>query len=326
MDNEPTKPHIIIESKLIVLNSADATKLNGGMNSNVIFEFNDVMLKSNDIVYTTLAVLDAEIPASYYNVNSINNTTSITRNSVNYNIVVSPGNYNVLQFITEFKIRYNIATSGTIAMSFDTITGKLSIQDTAFDLIINDNLSTSYILLGAVKGTSPTFSKTATPMNSFDSLANFLGITRIKLLSDTLVSRNIDSNNMTTTTVIDTLGASAGDFGLTVYNSLGRETLLLAKRIQEIDIQIKDQFNNFIDFNFTNWNISLILNIHRQSGNNTGDGIINYQKLQKIMRAEDILDMNKKERDDELDRISKMTDDDILAESLNTLSSISPQL
>ena len=317
MDNEPTKPHIIIESKLIVLNSADATKLNGGMNSNVIFEFNDVMLKSNDIVYTTLAVLDAEIPASYYNVNSINNTTSITRNSVNYNIVVSPGNYNVLQFITEFKSRYTIATSGTLAMSFDAITGKLSIQDTAFDLIINDNLSTSYILLGAVKGTSPTFSKTATPMNSFDSLANFLGITRIKLLSDTLVSRNIDSNNMTTTTVIDTLGASAGDFGLTVYNSLGRETLLLAKRIQEIDIQIKDQFNNFIDFNFTNWNISLILNIHRQSGNNTGDGVINYQKLQKIMRAEDILDMNKKERDDELDRISKMTDDDILAESLN---------
>ena len=317
MDNEPTKPHIIIESKLIVLNSSDATKLNGGMNSNVVFEFNDVMLKSNDIVYTTLAVLDAEIPASYYNVNSINNTTSITRNSVNYNIVVSPGNYNVLQFITEFKSRYTIATSGTLAMSFDAITGKLSIQDTAFDLTINDNLSSSYILLGAVKGTSPTFSKTATPMNSFDSLANFLGITRIKLLSDTLVSRNIDSNNMTTTTVIDTLGASAGDFGLTVYNSLGRETLLLAKRIQEIDIQVKDQFNNFIDFNFTNWNISLILNIHRQSGNNTGDGVINYQKLQKIMRAEDILDMNKKERDDELDRISKMTDDDILAESLN---------
>lgn len=317
MDNEPTKPHIIIESKLIVLNSSDATKLNGGMNSNVVFEFNDVMLKSNDIVYTTLAVLDAEIPASYYNVNSFNNTTSITRNSVNYNIVVSPGNYNVLQFITEFQLKYTAATSGTLAMSFDAITGKLSIQDTAFDLTINDNLSSSYILLGAVKGTSPTFSKTATPMNSFDSLVNFLGVTRIKLLSDTLVSRNVDSNNMTTTTVIDTLGASAGDFGLTVYNSLGRETLLLAKRIQEIDIQVKDQFNNFIDFNFTNWNITLILNIHRQSGNNTGDGIINYQKLQKIMRAEDILDMNKKERDDELDRISKMTDDDILAESLN---------
>ena len=317
MDNEPTKPHIIVESKLIVLNSSDATKLNGGMNSNVIFEFNDVMLKSNDIVYTTLAVLDAEIPASYYNVNSFNNTTSITRNSVNYDIVVSPGNYNVLQFITEFKSDYATKTSGTLDMTFDSITGKISIQDSAYDLIINDNLSSSYILLGAVKGTSPTFSKTATPKNSFDSLANFLGVTRIKLLSDTLVSRNIDSNNMTTTTIIDTLGATAGDFGLTVYNSLGRETLLLAKRIQEIDIQIKDQFNNFIDFNFTNWNITLILNIHRQSGSNTGDGVINHQKLQRLIRAEDILEMNKKERDAELARISKMTDDDILAESLN---------
>lgn len=314
MDNEPTKPHIIVESKLIVLNSSDATKLNGGMNSNVIFEFNDVMLKSNDIVYTTLAVLDAEIPASYYNVNSSNNTTSITRNSVTYDIVASPGNYNVLQFITEFTSDYETKTSGTLIMTFDSITGKISIRDADFDLTINENLSTSYILLGAVKGTSPTFSKTVS--NSFDSLANFLGVTRIKLLSDTLVSRNIDSNNMTTTTVIDTLGASAGDFGLTVYNSLGRETLLLAKRIQEIDIQIKDQFNNFIDFNFTNWNITLILNIHRQSGNNTGDGVINYQKLQKIIRAEDILDMNKKERDAELNRIDKLTDDDILAEAL----------
>ena len=315
MDNEPTKPHIIVESKLIVLNSSDATKLNGGMNSNVIFEFNDVMLKSNDIVYTTLAVLDAEIPASYYNVNSSNNTTSITRNSVTYDIVASPGNYNVLQFITEFTSDYETKTSGTLIMTFDSITGKLSMRDAAFDLTINENLSTSYILLGAVKGTSPTFSKTVT--NSFDSLANFLGVTRIKLLSDTLVSRNIDSNNMTTTTIIDTLGATAGDFGLTVYNSLGRETLLLAKRIQEIDIQIKDQFNNFIDFNFTNWNITLILNIHRQSGSNTGDGVINHQKLQRLIRAEDILEMNKKERDAELARISKMTDDDILAESLN---------
>ena len=137
-------------------------------------------------------------------------------------------------------------------------------------------------------------------------------------MSDTLVSRNIDSNNMTTTTIIDTLGASAGDFGLTVYNSLGRESLLLAKRIQEIDIQIKDQENNFIDFNFINWNITLILNIHRQSGVNTGDGIINHQKLQRILRTDDIINMTMKERDAELERISKMTEDEELREGLKS--------
>jgi hypothetical protein len=318
MDNEPNKPHIITETRLIVLNSKDATKLNGGMNSNVIFEFNDIMLKSNDIIYTTLAVLDAEIPASYYNVNGNNNTTSITRNGVTTPVITASGNYNALEYITEFKSRYAIAFTGAnLAMSYDAIAGKYSIQDTAFEITINSTGSTSYALLGGVVGTDYVFSNTATPMNSFNSLANFLGVTRIKLMSDTLVSRNVDSNNMTTTTLIDTLGASAGDFGLTVYNSLGRESLLLAKRIQEIDMQIKDQTNNFIDFNFIDWNITLILNIHRQSGANTGDGIINQQKLQRLIRADDIIDMTMKERDEELARISKMTDDDILAESLN---------
>jgi hypothetical protein len=318
MDNEPNKPHIITETRLIVLNSKDATKLNGGMNSNVIFEFNDIMLKSNDIIYTTLAVLDAEIPASYYNVNGNNNTTSITRNGVTTPLITASGNYNALQYITEFKDKYETAFSGsTLDMTFDSIAGKYSIQDTAFEITINSTGSTSYALLGGVVGTDYIFSNTATPKNSFNSLANFLGVTRIKLMSDTLVSRNVDSNNMTTTTLIDTLGASAGDFGLTVYNSLGRESLLLAKRIQEIDMQIKDQTNNFIDFNFIDWNITLILNIHRQSGANTGDGIINQQKLQRLIRADDIIDMTMKERDEELARISKMTDDDILAESLN---------
>jgi hypothetical protein len=318
MDNEPNKPHIITETRLIVLNSKDATKLNGGMNSNVIFEFNDIMLKSNDIIYTTLAVLDAEIPASYYNVNGNNNTTSITRNGVTTPVITASGNYNALEYITEFKSRYAIAFTGAnLDMTFDSIAGKYSIQDTAFEITINSTGSTSYALLGGVVGTDYIFSNTATPKNSFNSLANFLGVTRIKLMSDTLVSRNVDSNNMTTTTLIDTLGASAGDFGLTVYNSLGRESLLLAKRIQEIDIQIKDQTNNFIDFNFIDWNITLILNIHRQSGANTGDGIINQQKLQRLIRADDIIDMTMKERDEELARISKMTDDDILAESLN---------
>jgi len=319
MDNLPIKPHLITESRLIVLNSKDATKLNGGMNSNVVFEFNDIMLKSNDIIYTTLAVLDAEIPASYYNVNGNNNTTSITRNGVTALIITASGNYNALQYITEFKSKYETAFSGsTLDMTFDAIAGKYSIQDTAFEITINSTGSTSYTLLGGVVGTDYIFSKTATPKNSFNSLANFLGVTRIKLMSDTLVSRNVDSNNMTTTTIIDTMGASAGDFGLTVYNSLGRESLLLAKRIQEIDIQIKDQANNFIDFNFINWNITLILNIHRQSGANTGDGIISHQKLQRIMRADDIINMTLKERDAELDRISKMTEDEELREGLKS--------
>ena len=314
MDNPSIGQNIIIESKLIVLSSADGEKLNGSMNSNVLFNFKDIMLRSNDIFYTTLAILDAEIPASYYNVNLSNSLTSVTRNGVNYNIIVSAGNYNALQFITEFTSVYDTATSGTLIMTFNSITGKFSLQDEAHDITIDSLGSNSYVLLGGVVGTDYVFSKTASPPNTFNSLANFLGVTRFKIMSDSLVSHNVDSNNLTTTTVIDTMGATDGDFGLSIYNSLGRESLLLAKRIQDIDIQIKDQNNNFIDFNFINWNITLVLNIHRQvgEGGNRADGIILFDKLQKITKANDILDMSKKERDAELLKIKQDTDKEIM--------------
>ena len=308
------KPQTIIENRLIVLNSKDAILLNGNQKSNVLFNFKDVMLKSNDIFTVTMSLLDAEIPASYYNVNVNNATTSLTRNSVTYSIVISSGNYNVLQYIDEFKTVYNTETGGTLEMTFDSITGKISMKDTAHDITINENLSTSYKLLGALEGTSPTFSKTATPSDSFDAPCNFLGVTRIKILSESLVSQNIDSHNLTTTTLIDTIGGTAGDFGLNIFNSLGRESLLLAKRIQNIDIQLRDQDNKFIDFNSIDWNISILLKIHRITSGETGDGIINNDKLQKLISAEDLIETTKKERDEELARIDKLNDNDFLEE------------
>lgn len=308
------KPQTMIENRLIVLNSKDAILLNGNQKSNVVFNFKDVMLKSNDIIMVTMSLLDAEIPASYYNVNSNNNKTSITRNSVTYSIVMTNGNYNVLQYIDDFKTLYNTATGGTLAMTFDSITGKISMKDTAFNLTINENLSTSYKLLGALEGTNPTFSKTASPADAFDAPCNFLGVTRIKILSESLVSQNIDSHNLTTTTLIDTIGGTAGDFGLNIFNSLGRESLLLAKRIQNIDIQLRDQDNNFIDFNAIDWNISILLKIHRLGSGHSGDGIINNDKLQKLITAEDLIETTKKERDAELARIDKLNDDDFLEE------------
>tara|TARA_R100001224_G_C4024256_1_gene150384 strand:+ start:964 stop:1911 length:948 start_codon:yes stop_codon:yes gene_type:complete len=308
------KPQTIIENRLIVLNSKDAILLNGNQKSNVLFNFKDVMLKSNDIFTVTMSLLDAEIPASYYNVNVNNATTSLTRNSVTYSIVVSSGNYNVLQYIDEFKSLYNTATGGTLEMTFDSITGKISMKDTAHNITINENLSTSYKLLGALEGTSPTFSNSATPSDSFDVPCNFLGVTRIKILSESLVSQNIDSHNLTTTTLIDTIGGTAGDFGLNIFNSLGRESLLLAKRIQNIDIQLRDQDNKFIDFNSIDWNISILLKIHRITSGETGDGIINNDKLQKLISAEDLIETTKKERDEELARIDKLNDNDFLEE------------
>ena len=94
--------------------------------------------------------------------------------------------------------------------------------------------------------------------SSFPALANFLGITKIKVASNALAGDNYDSVSLNTSTLIDTISVTAGPFGLTVYNSLGRESFVKAKRIDEIDIQLYDQDDN---------------------------GIINFQKLARAVEA-----------------------------------------
>ena len=67
--------HVIIQSKLISINSKYATKLNGNKHSSLLFDFNNIAPKDVNNLYHTIAIQSAEIPASYYNVNSKNNDT-----------------------------------------------------------------------------------------------------------------------------------------------------------------------------------------------------------------------------------------------------------
>lgn len=127
--------------------------------------------------------------------------------------------------------------------------------------------------------------------------ANFLGITKIKMLSDALAGGNFDSNNVTNTTLVDTISASASNFGLSVYNSLGRESFVKAKRIDDIDIQMLDQNNNFIDFNGINWTMTLLINTHiRQRFSKNDVSVLNDQyvaslkSLKKTKTLEDELE------------------------------------
>ena len=115
--------------------------------------------------------------------------------------------------------------------------------------------------------------------------ANFLGVTKIKVLSNALAGENFDSNNLNTTTLIDTVSATATPFGLTTFNSLGRESFVKAKRIDDIDIQVLDQNNNFINFNGINWTMTLILNTHKRQLFSRTEGSISNDVYISLLKA-----------------------------------------
>ena len=279
MSSQPAsiEEHIITESRLISLNSKYATDLlNGDKKSSVSFDFNAIARKDAKVLYHTLAIQSAEIPASYYNVNTTNNTINLTEGGQTFSVVIPIGNYNA----DTFGVAFSVAT-----LTFNATTGKFSLMSDVSPQLIVMNLAntTSQLLLGVTTTTNypyavgdPTF---------MDRPANFLGVVKIKVSSNALAGDNYDSVSLNTSTLIDTISTSATSFGLTIYNSLGRESFVKAKRIDEIDIQLHDQNDEVIDFNGIDWNLSIILNSHRKQMFSNDAGIINLQKLVKFEEA-----------------------------------------
>jgi len=292
---EDIEEHVIIQSRLVSLNSRFATRfLNGDKHSSVLFDFNSISQRSVDTLYHTIAIQSAEIPASYYNINSNNNCIYLYDSGGTYaEIKITEGNYNADTFKTEFELKFNAAPfANNATLDFNTITGKFSLLSanvgTNLFVELNDAQypTTCRLPLGiSLEATGTLAFPYQAPPATFPFPADFLGITKIKMNSDALAGSNFDSNSLNTTTLVDTISATATPFGLIIFNSLGREAFLKAKRIDEIDIQLLDQNNNFIDFNGVNWCMTLLINTHRRQKFSKKDGTILNDKYVATLKA-----------------------------------------
>ena len=279
-----------------------------------MFDFVNIIDKSKDHLYMTMAVQSAEIPSSFYNVTVDNNVTRVDRDDIAaaFDITMPVGNYNGNTYLAKFKELYDAATPSNVTIVLDAVTGIFNLQEALANFTIKSVGSTSYVLWGGEVGTDYVF-PTAGTAASFGFPANFLGVTKIKLSSDNLAGTNVDSSQLKTTTLVDTISVSAPPFGLTIFNSLGRETLMKAKRIEEIDIQLRDQDNNLIDFNNTDWCISIIINTHRRVAfsEDRARGIIVNDKYKKRVRAQELEEL-RGETEKELERMDFSELDDLM--------------
>ena len=278
--------HVITESRLISLNSKFASEyLNGDKNSSVSFDFNGIARKDARVLYHSIAIQSAEIPASYYIVNTTNNIINLTEGAQTFSVVIPVGNYNADTFATAFILAHNALFTNDATLAFNTTTGKFSLMSDVSPQLIVMNLAdtTSQLLLGV--NTTNSFPYNAGVPTFMDRPANFLGITEIKICSNALAGDNYDSVSLNTSTLVDTVSTTATAFGLTIYNSLGRESFIKAKRIDELDIQLLDQDDKVIDFNGIHWNFTFIFNTHRRKFFSNDDGIINFEKMEKFEEA-----------------------------------------
>ena len=313
---QETEDHTFINTKIISLNSFYATdKLNGEKLSQLSFDFNNIANRDRDNLYHSVAIQTAEIPASYYNVNATNKHIYITMSgspAVTALIAITEGNYTATTFPDAVELAFTQAfgaaptgETNTI-MTFNAATGKFLLKTgrtanptLTITFAVAHPTTTANLLLGVSRTFIGDLVFPPTAGATFPLSADFLGVTQLKVSSNALAGDNYDSVSLGTTTLVDTIPATAAPFGLNIFTSLGREIFVKARRIDEIDIQIRDQNDEFIDFRGINWTLTLVLNTHRREivpvDSGVEDGTINNDKLRRAIAAAEETDTLEKE-------------------------------
>ena len=253
---------IIREKRLISLNSSSATRYNNGtFKSDVVFDFGSILSPESSIIYIEGGVQSAQIPVSFYNLNSTNNTFNYTISAVNYTINVTPGNYNYNTLVSELAIRF--ATNGhTFTYALNRNTNVFTMTYTGVGTWQTIRPSSIYYIFGFLANTSYTVvGNTFT----YPGLFNVINPKKLKIFSQNLAIDSYDSVGLVTNNLIETLSVNAPSFGLILYNNVDSTYgHLRTSYLSTIDIQIRNELGDYIDFNNIDWTITIVLIVYKK--------------------------------------------------------------
>jgi hypothetical protein len=262
-----------LENVMITLNSGYGTLLNGTKKSNMNFRFTGLLKEESDLLKSYISISNAQIPVSYYTINDTNNYFLIKRNAGIFEAILIPfGNYNSDTLIKTLQALWLATLSGIgnpITITISATTGKLTFSFTTPTTITIQSPSTfpsgltnfTYLILGLNKDqiyTSPTSITSDYPLN-------LLGVKRLSVKSQKLSVANYSSITNGYTDTIATIPSDVPPYNMISYyaTSETQKSLIKENNIDTIDIQIVDEYNNFIDFNNQDWTITMILTNER---------------------------------------------------------------
>lgn len=216
---------------------------NGTMKSDVNIRFPNLSFHDRNIKETFLSITHAEIPCSWYLINSTNNVLVI--NASTYNIPF--GNYNA----TTLQTQLNSFLLGLgITLTYNLVTGKYTFTSaTSFTIQITSTCQ-KFIGMGttALSGTSITM-----PFP-----ANFLPISRLVFRSTSFGTQNYNSADKSTDMFLSVQNSSSSgalilwnNYSALKYDVTGLDSLNI------VDIIVTDDFGNPIDFNNADWYITI---------------------------------------------------------------------
>jgi len=246
---------IYTENKLITLNSKYGIQQNGTFKSNILFNFKNLLSDEEHILKSYVTCINAQIPVSFYIITSLNNKL-VLQTSVTTTITISNGNYSANTLITELQTNFLSAGITFTSIQFNKINGILSFISNGFTNYYFTSASTLLNVLGTTSSimSVSTIYKCPYPLN-------LLGIQKLSIKSERLAIHSVSSINFSFSNTLVTIPCDVPPYSLISYISQSdqNKNLLNVRNINEIDIQIFDENNNFIDFNNLDWTITLTI-------------------------------------------------------------------
>ena len=237
------------ESFQIYLNSTNADSVT---NYNYNFVLPNLEIADGNYIY--LSVQYANIPYSFYNINSTNNVLNYTLNSVNYTVTITPGNYNITQLIAFLKT----SMSG-FTISYNSITNKITFSHSTYNF---NFLSTS--TCQEILGFSKSINNRSTTLSLVSvNCVSLIPIKCINVVSN-LITYNINKANPNNQSILCCIPVTTQPNSIIEYkNNNNFRSNLFINQISNIVIKLTDQNNNALDLNGLDFFITIQLDIER---------------------------------------------------------------
>lgn len=206
-----------------------------------------------------VSVLDAEIPYSWYNISTeIGNNTLVFRTDVDPIIITLPErNYSAYNVADEFNRQFKLPAYTPLAnvvMTFDENTNKFTILSPAEITIVS---STMAIELGMTN-----LPQTALTYTSNQS-CNLAGTSSVYIRSENMNIKNINSFGKTNGVLSKCLvNTNPGNF--IFYEPSTPQYYVLGNALSFINIELKDDNDNYLDFNGLSWSLTISIEYFRK--------------------------------------------------------------
>jgi len=250
-----------MDSRIICLNSVDAKKLNDDYNSNLFFDIPNIVDENPLISHIEVALEDATIPVSWYLINDTTNTLNYTYNSSNFSIFLTNGNYNGTTMISELTQKFS-DNGLNVTVTLSQVTGLLLFKflNPISDVIFIYPSSIGLMrILGFTQTTQGVVVVPQLPMN-------LLGIQKINICSINLATiSSFSSSSVLSNQIIQSIPIDMPSFHqITYINKASHYGRMKNRYLNNIDIQLFDEFGRYIEMNGIDFNLTFNIRIYRK--------------------------------------------------------------